>query len=50
MKIDTVSRVYSSEMVKELDISFMSTMGYSLIYEEYLDNGVIRIVYEKEGE
>lgn len=48
MKIDTVSKNYSSEMVKELDISFMANMGYSIIHVEYLDNGNIRIVYEKE--
>lgn len=48
MKIETVSKNYSSETVKDLDISFMSNMGYSIIHEEYLDNGHIRIVYEKE--
>lgn len=48
MKIDTVSRVYLSERVKELDISFMVNKGYSIIHEEYLDNGNIRLVYEKE--
>lgn len=48
MKIDTVSKNYSSETVKELDISFMANMGYSIIHEEYLDNGNIRLVYEKE--